>query len=271
MIRKQRLNMNRWGFRLLFMSSLVAGLWLLGTGTSHALTAEEQCFTSKINAARSSNLSTRSDLVSIARRHSQRMADSNEIYHNKNLANEAPDDWQSLGENVGMGPSCASIHDAFMNSSSHRQNILDPDFNFVGVGVVIASDGTIFVTEVFMQASQPAPSQPAPTESSAPTKAPTTKTTARATAPPVAAPAPPPPPPPPPGSKVPAQTKSYMSRIESEPLPSAEEQVAYREYRQASEQDHESDAGQQIERAARNPSFLSSVFAFIGAVLSGSF
>lgn len=227
----------RWRVRLLFGALGVAGLWLMTSGTS---LAQESCFVSKINAARGSrgSLAVNSDLVAIARRHSAKMAASGTIYHNGSLSSQAPDGWQSLGENVGMGPSCDVIHDAFMNSSSHRANILDPDFNFVGVGVVIAGDGTMYVTEVFMQkeASQPAQGEPAPTKAPAAAPAPRRTSTPRATTPRATTPqaqppaeAPPPPPPPPPGSKVTGQTRSYMEGglIESEPFPTAEQQKEY--------------------------------------------
>ena len=230
----------RWRVRLLFGALGVAGLWLMTSGTS---VAQESCFVSKINAARGGRgaLAVNGDLVAVARRHSAKMAASGTIYHNGSLSSQAPDGWQSLGENVGMGPSCDVIHDAFMNSSSHRANIMDPDFNFVGVGVVIAGDGTMYVTEVFMQkeASQPAQGEPAPTNptAAAPRRATAPRaTTPRATAPrgapqapPPAEAPPPPPPPPPPGSKVTGQTRSYMEGglIESELFPSAEQQKEY--------------------------------------------
>jgi hypothetical protein len=48
-----------------------------------------------------------------------------------------------------MGPSCRSIHDAFMSSPGHRANIVDRDYNEGGVGVAYDEEGTIYVTEVF--------------------------------------------------------------------------------------------------------------------------
>ncbi len=43
--------------------------------------------------------------------------------------------WTKLGENVGTGPSNDPIWNAFVNSAHHYANIVDPDFNRVGVGV----------------------------------------------------------------------------------------------------------------------------------------
>ena len=272
--------MKRWFFRLLILTGAVAGLLLL---TATASWAQESCFVSKINAARSSNLTVRSDLTSIARRHSARMASSGTIYHNGNLANEAPGDWQSLGENVGMGPTCDDIHNAFMNSASHRKNILDPKFNFVGVGVVTASDGTLYVTEVFMEASQPAPSQPAPTNPSSGTAAPTRRTTtptqrstaprrqpAPAPAPAAPAPAPPPPPPPPPGSKIKGNTLAMLDQMKFSAAIGPEIQTSYDTLikEEAAEERRKEILALQEQRRRRG---LFSKFAtYIGAVLSGS-
>jgi len=254
-------------------------MWLLGSGAAWAQSSHESCFVSKINAARSTPLTVRSDLVAIARRHSQRMADSGTIFHNGNLANEAPSDWQSLGENVGMGPSCSDIHNAFMNSSSHRKNILDPKFNFVGVGVVTASDGTLFVTEVFMEASQPAPSQPAPTSSSsgsttsAPrTTAPRTRTTApRPRAAPAAAPEPPPPPPPPPaGASVKGNTLAMIDQLAFPSGLPEEMRASYGGVLKAQAEERNAMERKAAADEERRRGLFSRIASYLGGILAGS-
>ena len=42
--------------------------------------------------------------------------------------------WRSLGENVGVGSSIASVHQSYMDSSGHRANIPSNKFNDVGTG-----------------------------------------------------------------------------------------------------------------------------------------
>jgi hypothetical protein len=131
----------------------------LATGTLSALAApasagstEESQFVSLHNNTRASRglarLTTKSDLVSVARRHSARMAAKGTIWHNPNLASEVGGNWTVLGENVGMGPDVPDLFQAFMDSAPHRHNILDNDYNQFGIGVSI-SEGTIFVTVVF--------------------------------------------------------------------------------------------------------------------------
>lgn len=126
-----------------------------------ALNSDESCFYNAINRERArvgrARLALKSDLSDIARRHSRRMAADGTIYHNNNLGNEIPGNWYAAGENVGMGPSCQSVHDAFMGSPGHRSNILDRDYNQVGVGVAYDKEGTVYVTEVFAGRGSSAP------------------------------------------------------------------------------------------------------------------
>lgn len=106
-------------------------------------------------------LSTNGNLAAKAQHWAEYMASVGAISHS-NLADGAPPEWQRLGENVGRGPSVDAIHKALVASPEHYQNLTDPGFRYVGVGVVNAN-GTYYVSEVFMEsASQPAPSTSAP-------------------------------------------------------------------------------------------------------------
>jgi len=108
---------------------------------------------SLLNGYRSSNglsaLATASDAQAKAQAHAEEMASSGQLYHS-NLASGLNDDWWKLGENVGMGGSINGIHDWFVNSGEHRSNMLDPAFNYVGVGVAQDGNGTYWVVEVFV-------------------------------------------------------------------------------------------------------------------------
>jgi hypothetical protein len=87
------------------------------------------------------------DLDRVALRHSGRMADRGSIYHNPNLGSDVTG-WTRLSENVGRGPSVSSLHNALMNSTGHRRNILDSRVSQIGVGVE-QRGSTIWVTQVF--------------------------------------------------------------------------------------------------------------------------
>jgi cysteine-rich secretory family protein len=155
--------------RLALTLSLAAlGLWLLGSDRAWAQASEEGCFTASANAARAQEgipaFDTKGELVDLARRHSGEMAASGTIFHNQSLGSDVPGKWTLVGENVGQGGTCESIHRAFMNSPGHRKNIMEPRYNYVGMGVVL-SNGTVFITEVFMEmktaAAAPKPAAPA--------------------------------------------------------------------------------------------------------------
>ena len=58
-----------------------------------------------------------------------------------------------IAENIALGPNPEGIERAWMHSTPHRKNILDPRLNALGVAVV-ARDGTLYAVEDFAQASQ---------------------------------------------------------------------------------------------------------------------
>ena len=138
---------------------------IIGSGipSAQALSGDENCFFRLMNSERVSRgrakLRIANDLVTIARRHSRWMAQDGTIYHadrnsphyrqGDDYQHELRGNWWSGGENVGMGPDCKAIHDAFMASPGHRSNILDRSYNQVGVGVAYDSNGTVYVTEDF--------------------------------------------------------------------------------------------------------------------------
>lgn len=109
-----------------------------------------------------------------ARNQADEMAASNSIFHNANLGAEAGSlgCWTRIGENVGRGPSVEAIHNAFMNSPTHRNNLMG-DYDALGVGVKISADGTVYVTQRFLKScGGPAPAPAAPAPAAPPAQAP---------------------------------------------------------------------------------------------------
>ena len=268
----------RWLRRTLVLALVMAGWWVLSAGVASASSSIESCFVSKINGERSARgiktMAVDSRLVTIARRHSQRMANDGTIYHNSNLANEAPSEWISLGENVGMGPDCSTLHKAFMDSASHRKNILNSSFNFIGVGVVVKG-GTIYVTQVFMEAPQK-------TSTSSPTKKTTSSTSSgstgsstpkSSTAAPRPAPAPAPAPSPsplPPGSKVTGYTQFYFDLLEGDPQPNEAELARHRAALKLKAEEELRATKAENQKQEEEQGVFSRLAAFIAAVLSVS-
>jgi uncharacterized protein YkwD len=72
------------------------------------------------------------------------------LSHSNLTADNWSTTWRKLGENVGVAGSIEGAHQAFMNSPSHRANILDRGFNKVGTGVTRGPDGRVWVVHEFM-------------------------------------------------------------------------------------------------------------------------
>jgi uncharacterized protein YkwD len=89
------------------------------------------------------------ELQALADRQANTMAAAGYIFHTPDLGSQLSWGWWLWGENVGYGPSVGWIHDAFMNSWHHSSNILDPSFNYMGVGVAYGADGKVYVAQVF--------------------------------------------------------------------------------------------------------------------------
>ena len=153
--------------------------------------AESQ-FVNSINRLRASKglrqLQVSGELVGVARRWTDRMVANGGISHNPSLGSQVSGGWQKLGENVGVGYDVDGLMQAFINSPTHYQNLVDPEWTHVGVGVTYAGDGRLYTTHNFMQLGGGAPPPPPPPPPPAPRSTPGT----------TAAPPPPTTPPPPP-------------------------------------------------------------------------
>lgn len=139
--------------------------------TTQASDAESQFFTLMNQARANAGLpavQNDSRLADTSRSWSTNMGSKNQLYHDPNLAaavSSVEPNWRSAGENVGVGYSAQSLHDAFMASTGHRANILSSRFNRAGVGVVFAG-GKLWVTVRFIEgpalAYAPPPPPPPP-------------------------------------------------------------------------------------------------------------
>ena len=115
--------------------------------------SDEAAFVAKINELRAGKglapLEVNANLVAKARAWSAGMAAAGKIWHST-LSEGVTENWKKLGENVGMGGSVDGLHRAFVNSPHHYENLVDPAFGHVGIGIVM-NGSTIYVTQVFMQ------------------------------------------------------------------------------------------------------------------------
>jgi uncharacterized protein YkwD len=148
-------NVRRYTLLTLLTAALLAALTgLVGVAPASATTTREARMIDKINYARTHHglppLHVSSDLMAAARTHSAAMASSSLLFHSSTLSSLCC--WRVIAENVGEGGTLTIVHQAFMRSAPHRENILDSHVGQVGVGVVSAG-GQLWITEVFRQHS----------------------------------------------------------------------------------------------------------------------
>ncbi len=100
-----------------------------------------------------------SGLAGLARGHSAEMARRNVLTHDSAAGGSYTDRlvdagvlFAANGENVAESWSAAAeaIHQSFMNSPGHRANVLNGDFDEVGIGIVRGPTNVYFVTEDFL-------------------------------------------------------------------------------------------------------------------------
>ncbi len=96
-------------------------------------------------------------LTNAARQHTQLMVEKHELSHQLTaepvLRERIADTglpFSTAGENVAYDANPQSVHVAFMHSPGHRDNILNPKFTAVGIGVMHKGN-LIWVTEDFAQ------------------------------------------------------------------------------------------------------------------------
>jgi uncharacterized protein YkwD len=102
------------------------------------------------------------ELLDVARGYSRRMAEQGFFSHQdpdgktvRERVREAGVTWHVLGENLGysrgyVNPVAATVV-GWMESPTHRKNILEPDFKQGAVGVWISDKGTVYFTEIFLK------------------------------------------------------------------------------------------------------------------------
>jgi hypothetical protein len=176
------------GLVLAFLALTLTAVVSLASPASAASPTDEQGFVDKINQERTSRnlrpLIFDLKIRDVARAWSDQMASSGNFVHNPNYSKQIPSGWTRAAENIAWGSgtnaTVAVLHQALMNSSGHRANILG-DFTRVGVGVTV-SGGKMWVTQNFGKyPNDPIPSGGTTSPSTTTTTVkPTTTTTAPA-------------------------------------------------------------------------------------------
>lgn len=106
----------------------------------------------KVNRSRVAHnrepLRQRDGISDVADAWARTLATTRVLKHNPQLTLDV-NNWTLIAENVGYGPDVTAIHESFMDSKSHRSNILDRRFKVIGVGKERDVLGTLWVVQVF--------------------------------------------------------------------------------------------------------------------------
>jgi uncharacterized protein YkwD len=134
-------------------------------------TAEEQQLLDLVNKERLKNgmaaLRTDPKLLQMARDYGHEMAKNEFFGHispvsgnlfNRFSKSDVRKDWQLAGENLAISATVENAHTGLMGSPKHRENLLDPRYTDVGIGVVKGPTGKMVVQEF---AAYPPEMQPA--------------------------------------------------------------------------------------------------------------
>lgn len=132
-------------------------------GTSNDLRALESEVIRLVNVERNkvgrSPLTTNNQVSNVARLKSQDFIDNNYFSHNSptygtpfNMLKSFGISFTAAAENIASGQrTAAEVMKSWMNSSGHRENILSPTYNQIGVGVARDNNGNIYWTQMFIR------------------------------------------------------------------------------------------------------------------------
>jgi len=152
---------------LLGLSCAVNGSFAVGSYSPDNLGDDEYHIYELVNRERSrmrlSRLQWDDQLADLARSYSEQMADGNFFSHYdrsgatvvQRAQQQRVKGWERIGENLfetyGLDNISTFAVRGWMRSPSHRENILDRGWDATGIGIAIARNGKVYITEVFTQ------------------------------------------------------------------------------------------------------------------------
>ncbi len=98
------------------------------------------------------------ELARAAELHDQQMVERNDLQHQfggepdvATRAGQAGAHFRAVAENIALGPNVAALEREWIHSAKHRENILDPRMNIIGIALV-RRNGELWAVEDFAQA-----------------------------------------------------------------------------------------------------------------------
>ncbi len=134
-----------------------------GAAPAELIAAIEEQVVTRANEARAAAglapLARMAELDAVARAWSAQLAaEGRQLDHNPDYSSQIPSGWSVAGENVGwigqtrivpaeevVGP----VHQGWMDSAGHRENLLKPEYTQIGVGVAFSPGRGYYLTQNF--------------------------------------------------------------------------------------------------------------------------
>ena len=152
-------------FRLA-LPCIAATLILAGSASAQTESVERQIFEAANQARRAQGLMRLKWDASLARaaaQHAAAMAREDTLSHQLRREPDLGARAQHVGvyfisisENIAEGSDAANISGQWERSPEHRQNLLDPDMNVIGIGIA-ERNGELFAVEDFARIKSPVP------------------------------------------------------------------------------------------------------------------
>ncbi|HEX6124491.1 MAG TPA: CAP domain-containing protein, partial [Pyrinomonadaceae bacterium] len=151
--------------RLTSRSASSAASGVRSAESAEAAKLERKVFSMLNRERRSQGLSElewNDEVAAVARLHSHNMAEAKFFSHrgtDGSMVDGRADriglgSWRTIGENIayirGYEDPAALAVEKWMESTAHRKNLLGPNWKESAVGVAITSDGTYYLTQVFL-------------------------------------------------------------------------------------------------------------------------
>ncbi len=145
---------------LLLITSISGAYAATGLTTAPDIATDQQKAIDLLNADRKVDglppLKVDPKLAALAQKYAQDMM-NRRFFSHTNPEGQSPFDrmraagisYGYAGENLAINNSVSGAEQAFMNSPEHRANILNQHYTTVGVGVINAPNGTVYVAQEF--------------------------------------------------------------------------------------------------------------------------
>src|SRR5919202_5054782 len=133
----------------LWRAAMVSGIAVLAVvlAPTAAHASDESTLLSLTNSVKAApglpGLTVDAQLTSVAQGWAATLAERGVISHNPSLRSQVTG-WKVVGENVGVGGTVEAVHDGFVGSPTHYENLVEPAYTKVGFGIV-RPDARVFV------------------------------------------------------------------------------------------------------------------------------